>query len=175
MKGNRVSRFGVVVRILLAFGVLALAQPGHASREVPLNLQAAIFKKVFSMNPGLSGNPGVAVVHGGGDDAEMAEAVKELTGAGLLATAVPLAGAEGKLGDYKVVYLCKGSGSLAPACASAGKLTICGDTDLVRGGNATVGIGLSAGKPKILLKKSRVKAEGQEFNSSLLNLAEIID
>lgn len=164
-----------LIGIWLLLGLLGLSAPALAGREVPLNLQAAIFKKVFGMNPGLAGNPSVAVVFAPGDEAESAEALKELTGAGVLASTVPLAGAAAKLGDFKVAYLCKGSASLAGTCATAGKLTICGDSDLVRAGNATVGIGLSAGKPKILLRKSRVKAEGQEFNASLLSLAEVVD
>lgn len=169
------SRCRILLAILVIGGVVGSSTIALASQEVPLNLQAAIFKKVFSMNAALGGSPSVAIVHAPGDDAELAQALKEFSGAGINATAWPLAGAADKVDGYKVAYLTSGSGSFAATCAAKGKLSICGDSDLVRAGKATVGIGLNGGKPKILLKKSRVKAEGQEFNASLLSLAEVIE
>lgn len=169
------SRCRILLTILVIAGSICFPGSVQAGQEVPLNLQAAIFKKVFSMNAGLGGSPAVAIVHAPGDDAELAQAIKEFAGAGINATAVPMAGAAEKIDGFKVAYLTSGSGSFAATCAAKGKLSICGDSDLVRAGKATVGIGLSGGKPKILLKKSRVKSEGQDFNASLLSLAEVIE
>lgn len=132
---------------------------------VPANLQAALFKKIFSFDKTLTakGNVEVAVVGAGGD-----AVVSAFKDAGVSAKTAS------DIGGASVVYLMPGAASLKAQSASKGVLSISGVTSNVEEGKVAIGIGVEGGKPKIIIHMAQLKAEGQEINADLLKIAKVI-
>ena len=129
---------------------------------VPANLQAALFKKIFSFNKTLQakGNVEVAVLGGGSGD--VVSAFKE---AGINVKAVDQVPS-----DAAVVYVMPG----ATPPKKNGVFSISGVPSYVESGKVSVGIGIDGGKPKIIVNLGQLKAEGQEMSADLLNIAKVI-
>lgn len=138
--------------------------------QVPANLQAALFKKIFTLDKTLAakGTTEVAVLTGSGNGDEIVSAFSSV---GISAKAVsgnqPPAGAN-------VVYVMEGVEAPSKECASGGILSISGDPSFVEDGKVAIGIGTEGGKPKIIVNFAQLKAEGQEVSASLLNIAKVI-
>jgi YfiR/HmsC-like len=132
---------------------------------VPANLQAALFKKIFSFDKTLTakGSVEVAVIGSGAD--QIVAAFKD---AGINAKAAS------DIGSASVVYIMPGTASLKSQSASKGVLSISGVTSYVENGNVAIGLGVEGGKPKIIINMSQLKAEGQELSSDLLKIAKVI-
>ncbi|MBK8946119.1 MAG: hypothetical protein IPM32_12725 [Ignavibacteriae bacterium] len=132
---------------------------------VPANLQAALFKKIFSFNKTLvaKGNFEVAVI-GSGADAIVA-AFKE---AGINAKV------SSDIGNSAVAYIMPGTASLKSQTSSKGVFSISGVTSHVESGNVAVGLGVEGGKPKIIVHMAQLKAESQEMSADLLKIAKVI-
>ena len=159
------GRTTVVILFLLGiFAVNNFAQ----EMSVPPNLQAALFKKIFSFNKTLTskGNVEVAVLGNGGD--AVASALKEV---GVNAKAV---GGDQIPSGVSVVYVMPGTAAPKQQSASKGVLSISGVSSFVEDRKVAIGIGVEGGKPKIIINMSQLKAEGQELSSDLLKIARVI-
>lgn len=132
------------------------------AQEVPANLQAALFKKIFAFDKTLQGKSIEVVVIGGGSD----EIVAAFKGAGVDAKAAAA------IGNASVVYLM--SGVAKQATSSKGILSISGDVSNVEGGKVAIAVGIEGGKPKIIINMGQLKAEGQELSADLLKIARVI-
>ena len=138
------------------------------SQEVPANLQAALFKKIFSFNKTLSakGSVEIGVIGASGDG--IVAAFKE---AGINAKAM---GGNQITGDVNVVYVMPGAASTKQQSASKGVLSISGVTSLVENGQVAIGLDIEGGKPKIVINMAQLKAEGQELTADLLKIVKVI-
>ena len=156
------SRLTFVVLLLLSLiTVNSFAQ----DMAVPANLQAALFKKIFSFNKTLTakGSVEVAVIGAGAD-----EVVSAFKDAGVNAKAVS------DIGSASVVYVMPGTASPKAQSASKSVLSISGVTSNVEEGKVAIGIGVEGGKPKIIINMAQLKAEGQELSADLLKIAKVI-
>jgi len=157
-------------KIYVAIIVLSTILGQNIYAQVPTNLQAALFKKIFALNNTLQakGNVEVAVLTGSGSDDGI---VGAFSAAGISAKAVsgnqPPAGAN-------VVYVMSGIESPSKQCASDGILSISGDGSYAESGKVAIGIGLEGGKPKIIVNFAQLKGEGQEVSASLLTISKVI-
>lgn len=163
MNINLIFKKNICLMILCLVGFMT-ADSFSQDMAVPVNLQAALFKKIFSFDKTLSGKGIEVAVIGGGGEA-MVSAFKD---AGINAKVVS--------GDIpassSVVYLMPG----APKSQSSQKkiLSISGVTSYVEDGRVAIGLGVEGGKPRIIINVKQLKSEGQDLNSDILNIAKII-
>ena len=167
------KKFTIALCLLLLVGVAV--RPAHAQdMPVPANLQAAIFKKVFSLNKTLTGKGSydvlVVYAQSGGQD----EIVQAFTSAGISARATAAGDLAGQIGGAGVVYLMPGSESSAALSTQKQVLTISGVPAMAEAGKAAIGLDLEAGKPKIVVHMGQLKAQGQDVSADLLKLARVI-
>jgi len=140
------------------------------AQEVPANLQAALFKKIFAFDKTLQskGNVEVVVLSGDGSGDAMVSAFKD---AGVNAKAVK---GDQVPGGASIVYVMPGVNSPKQVCAQKGILSISGVAANVETGKVSIGIGTEGGKPKIIIHLAQLKAEGQELSADLLKIAKVI-
>lgn len=164
--------FNIKITFFIIIFLLSLTSIKISAQEmaVPANLQAALFKKIFTLDKTLQakGNVELAVLTGSGSDDGI---VSAFTAVGISAKAVsgtkPPAGAN-------VVYLMPGVDAPSKQCASGGILSVSGDASLAESGKVSIAIGIEGGKPKIIVNFAQLKAEGQEVSASLLNISKVI-
>jgi hypothetical protein len=148
--------------IILLFLVTVLSTNIFA-QDVPANLQAALFKKIFAFDKTLQSKGVNVAVLGGGD--EIVAAFKDAGVNASAAGSIP--------GGATVVYVAGGA-SVKSQTASKGILSITGDIASVEAGKVAIGIGTEGGKPKIVINLAQSKAEGQELSADLLKIARVI-
>jgi hypothetical protein len=141
----------------------------------PAALQAALFLKILAFNNNISsgGSITIYVVKGSDFAMEMKKAEGKPIGAATLGKVVEGAGVPAD--KPSVVYI----GADAPltdllAYTKGNKiLSITGTPDLASKG-ATLAVGVSEGKPKIMLNLSSSKDEGIDWNPAILKVAATI-
>jgi hypothetical protein len=151
-------------RVALIYVVLGLVATNVFAQEVPANLQAALFKKIFSFNKTLSAKTVEVAVIGAGGEA----VVSAFKDAGVNAKTAD------QIGNASVVYLMPGAPSQKALTASKGVLSISGTASFVEDGKVSIAIGVEGGKPKIIIHMGQVKAEGQELSAELMKIARVI-
>lgn len=134
--------------------------------SVPANLQAALFKKIFSFDKTLQskGSFEVAVIGEGSD-----EIVTAFKAAGINAKSVVQVPS-----GAAVIYVMPGADSPKSFTAQNGILSISGVASYAESGKVAIGIGIEGGKPKIIIHIGQLKAEKQEVSTDLLKIAKII-
>jgi len=155
---NKSLIFYTVVSILISASLQA--------QDLPANLQAALFKKIFAFDKTLESKQIEVVVLGSGDG--IVAAFKE---AGISAKAV--SGNQLPAG-VNVVYVNQGVTATKSQSASKGVLSISGTVSLVENGQVAIGLCVEGGKPKIVVNLPQLKAEGHEIAADLLKIAKII-
>jgi hypothetical protein len=158
---------------------LALAVPHVSSEEmpVPLDLQAALFKKIFDYDRTLQNRPEVLVAVIGPDDSPVSEqVVAAFVAAGIRAERIDPSDLEKRLLDVAVVYVTPGLdfGFLSSFCERNGVLSISGNPEFVLRGDVAIGVGAKEQKPEILVHLRRVKTEGHDLSAGLLEVARVI-
>ncbi len=167
--------------IKIFFGILIVsalaAPPMHAGEYgiVPMDIQAALFLKLLGLNNDIAkgGNITIHVVNSEPFAKAMGRAIGKQIGNSKLAAVNNGSGAP--VEKPSVVYI-GNTNSLEELLnyTRANKvLSITGIPDMVRRG-ATLGVGSSGGKPKILLNLASLKREGVEINPALIKIAQII-
>ncbi len=156
-------KYKMIFITLLTLGTMTV---NSYAQDVPANLQAALFKKIFAFDKTLQSKGVEVAVLGGGED--IVSAFKE---AGIN---VKAAGGSQVPGGVSVVYLVSGAPSTKQQTASKGVLSISGDASYVESGKVAIGLTVEGGKPKILINMSQLKAEGQELAADLLKIAKVI-
>jgi hypothetical protein len=160
-KGNFIKNKVLIVILFL----ITILTTKIFAQDVPANLQAALFKKIFAFDKTLQTKGIEVAVLGGGD--EMVAAFKD---AGVN---VKASGGGSVPGGVSVVYVAGGA-SVKSQTASKGVLSITGDVASVEAGKVAIGIGTEGGKPKIVINLAQSKAEGQELSADLLKIARVI-
>lgn len=164
MRNNRLANKKMYV---VMFFVLNMLTINILAQEVPANLQAALFKKIFSFNKTLQAKGVVVAVIGNSSDA-IVSAFKD---AGINAKAIN----GNQVPDgVTVVYVMSGAPTPKTQSAAKGVLSISGDAAYVEGGKVAIAIGNEDGKPKIIIHLGQLKAEGQELSPDLLKIARVI-
>ena len=166
MRNKKVNRSAAVLMSLFMFLAININSQGM---DVPANLQAALFQKIFMFNKTLqSKGVDVAVLSadGSGDDIASAFIAAGIKAKVVQGSSVP-AGAT-------VVYIMPGVSSPKAECASKGVFSISGVGANAERGNVAIGIGVEGGKPKIIVNASQLKAEGQEVSADLLKIAKVV-
>lgn len=171
------SRTGALV---LAVWWASACLPARADEEqvVPVEVQAAIFKKVFGYDRSFEGRPPSSIlVVPGGDSRGRAETVAaEFGRAGFSTEVVEEAAAAARLEVGVVVYLLSApKGPLLDELARAGVLSISGDPDLAVRGVVTIALRRKPdGRTEILVHLARARAERHDFSSYLLSISTIV-
>jgi len=161
--------------ILLIVGMMLSAGTLMAQRmAVPANLQAAIFKKILGFDKTLQakGRIEVAVVYG---DVAAKDAIIEAFN-DLEISAVPLKSDQAlqSIGNATVVYIAPGGVTPKQLCTKNRVLSISGVSSFVESGQVSIGLSIEGGKPKILIHRGQLKAEGQELAEEIMSMARII-
>jgi hypothetical protein len=141
--------------------------------KAPPEIQAALCVKLIGFDKTLSGNISICVIGAPEFAAEMKKGIGKDIGNAKLASVSESAGLPSE--KPSVLYL----GDAAKldeviAYSRANKvLSITGIPELVEKGIA-LGIGVSEGKPKVLLNMTSSKEEGRDWNPAILKIAKII-
>jgi hypothetical protein len=142
---------------------------------VPPELQAAIFKKVFSYDKTIQGGEPKMLVAFTDASAEIKDqVVKAFKDSGVTVSAVKADQLSGSIGGINVVYIVPGVSGVKQICQKNGVLSITGMPSLVEAGEVSVGLSVSDNKPKIVVHLKELKAEGHELSANLLQLAKVI-
>ncbi|HLP18319.1 MAG TPA: YfiR family protein [Bacteroidota bacterium] len=155
------KKLHIVLFLLGAIATTSFAQ----EMAVPVNLQAALFKKIFSFDRTLASKGVEVAVLGAGGDA-VAAALKD---AGVNAKAVS---GDQVPGGVTVVYTM--SGATKSQTAAKGILSISGVSGFAESGKVAIGLSVEGGKPKIVINMAQLKAESQELAADLLKIAKLI-
>jgi len=169
-------RSWLLVAALLAAG---WPTPGRAEQDgdlVPLAVQAAILKKVMGYDRALDGlqDLRVLVVHAASARSRAEEVVRAFERVGVDARRVEEESPPA-LSASTVLYFATGADPRwKEAAARAGSLTVSGNADLARRGDASVGLRRRLdGRTEILVNLGRARAERHDFSSYLLTIASI--
>lgn len=154
---------------ILVFIIIIFLSGNTYSQEmpVPVNLQAALFKKIFSFDKMLQAK-GVIEVAVLGSNETIVSAFKE---AGINAKST---GGNDVPSGVSVVYIPSGITSSKQQTSSKGILSISGVPSYAEDGLVAIAIGTEGGKPKIIINLSQLKAEGHEVSADLLQVAKVI-
>jgi hypothetical protein len=182
--------------------VLALAATGHPTASgqsvpVPAELQYTLIAKVLTFDRNLSDRSGAEIVMGivyqptfpasDGVRREIAEAagrsvVRSIEGIRVRVVEIPLrnpaelAGALQQAGVnllYVTPLRAVDLARVLAAAREAGALTVTGVPEYVSAG-VSLGLGLDAGRPRILVNLSSARREGADLSSNLLMLADVV-
>jgi hypothetical protein len=159
-----------ILFVLIAFYMPLTAQ----EMAVPTDMQAALFKKIFSFDKSLSGTPKVLVLHTDASSGVKDQVIKSFGSVGITAEGIKSDQLAGSVGANTVVYVAPGASSPKALCSSKKALSISGVASLAESGQVSVAIGVEGGKPKIIVNMSQLKAEGHDLSADLLKLAKVI-
>jgi hypothetical protein len=147
--------------------VFAVTNFAHAQDlDVPANLQAAIFKKVFAYVK--IGAPKITIVHSAAGVKSKDDLLAQFKNVGLEADAVDEAGAAKATGN--VVYLVPGV-SAATAKKVGKKFIITCSKDFITDGAAMMAIVNAGGRPSLLANTTSIGAAGIEVDPQLFRIA----
>lgn len=167
--------------LLLVAGLAAAGWPtrGRSEEEgaaVPLPVQAAILKKVMGYDRALEGlrDVQVLVVHPAGATRHAEEVAQAFEQVGVAARAVEEGAAPALTGSSVLYFLTRTDPRWKEAAARSGSLTVSGNPELARRGDASVGLRRRLdGRTEILVNLGRARAERHDFSSYLLTIASI--
>ena len=171
------QKFNKHVRLLTALAAITLFVPTGESyageiQKAPGQIQAAIFVKVLSFNEGISsgGDISVHVISAPGFAAEMKSVTGEKIGQSSLA--VVNESDDLPLNKPSAVYIGDESklDEILRYTREHKILSITGIPELVAKG-VTLGVGISGGKPQILLNLSSSKDEAISWNYAILKVS----
>ncbi len=163
------KRFILLVSIFLIVAKVLFSQ----TMPVPINLQCALFKKIFSYNKTLQ-TKGIKLAILYTDSSIKDEVVESFKQFGLFPTLVNNNDIGNVINNFTVIYITPGCGSIKALTDKHQVFSISGLPSLAEKSEASVAIGIESGKPKILINKKKVESEGQELSPDLLKIAKIL-
>ena len=171
-KPDRLPNRWITLFFLLTMCGQALGQ----NTQVPLALQAGLFKKIFRFDPILQGTTPlkVLVVFNGSSTKIKEEVVDAFEAVGISATPVKDSQLLRTSKEDTVAYLMPGVVSLKRLCEQRGLLSITGTPEMVESGEASIGLEMKRYQPKIIVHLEQLKAEGHSLSSKVLKLARVI-
>ncbi len=164
--------------IAILFGcLLSLGRVNAEDMPLPLDIQTAMFKKIFSYDRALAADDKmkVLVVHAD-NPSEVERVVSSFTRAGVSSAGVSESELAASIRLASVVYVLPGvsADAVKSFCARNGVLSISGVPSLAEQGHVSIGLGAESGKPKIIINLNRVKRENHELSAQLLELSKIV-
>ncbi len=165
---------------IAASAILWLAAGGLHGQDLPVpgELQAPLFKKVFSHDKALQGSTEIIVFLVGSQDDEpsMMEMLRAFQSVGLVPAMVSSGVLEENVSSNTVVYLMPGADKalVAQFCVENGILSISGLPPLAEEGHVSISIDKSEQQPRIIVNLQRLKAEGHTLSADVLKLAKVI-
>ena len=145
---------------------------------LPADIQSALIKRILPYDKSLAGGQARLLVV---FDSEPKELVDELIAAFESAGLATAGGArpaelEARADDFEVLYVLPSavSSKLEDFCSHAAVLTISGHPELAERGDASIGLGIHQGKPRILVHPDRLELEGHQLSSDLLRYATLV-
>ena len=163
--------------MLVALLFLSLLPLCAQDTPVPPELQAAIFQKVFSYDRSLSPDtPPRVVIAFSSNSAKLKDRlIKAFRDVGITASA-QLDDEIKSVSGINVLYVATEGKSFKQLCRQSSVLSITGFPSLVEKGEVAVGLGVSEdNKPKIVVHRKQLKAEGHDLAANLLSLARLVE
>lgn len=159
----------ILIGIHVVLSMTLLAQ----TTVIPSTLQAMLFKKIFDYDKSLQGKGtvNVLVVYNESSTIAKDRMIAAFKAVGIGATGARVGEASTVISAAHVVYVTAGVTSMRELCSKHKVLSISGDGTLADSGEVSVGLGMSDGKPKIIVNAGQLKAEGQELSADLLKMA----
>ena len=163
-----------IVSIVLLTSVCALAKV-----EVPVALQGAILSRALSYDQTLKERGGqlrIVLIATGNQDKDANTIGAAFKVQKLSVEIVPPVQASERLKGAAAAYFFPGTWSerLGQDCVLHRVLSISGDQDDAVAARVSLALGVSKGKPELVVNLSRTKTEGHVFSSRLLKLAKVI-
>lgn len=165
-----IKKFQIALVLLVV--ATAVAPQVQAQDKAPAKLQAALIMKLLAFYTNLGGDPFTIHVVGAPDVAEELKTMVGKTAGKATLNTVTEGDAPGA--DAKVVYIGKNVADNIAFTQSKQVLSVTGEPAYVSDG-VTLGIGIEANKPKIILNLSSSKAEGINWNPAILKVAATIN
>lgn len=159
----------VVLTALVAMFLVSFVNPvSAATQAAPAQLQSALILKLLPYYQNL-GDKNFTIHVVGSED--IAKKLRENIGVQIgKATLVNVTTGDTPINGAAVVYIAKGADALNWTQKNK-VLSVSGDPNMVSQG-VTLGISLEDGKPKVFLNLRTSKAEGADWNSAILKVAE---
>jgi hypothetical protein len=167
-------RSNIFVLLALAMSFVVLRPTSSWADEMPLTMQALMFKRVVMFDRTIATDAKLAIVYV--DEQGKAEELKNAFGlVGQKATTHKLSDAEA-LSSFNAVYVFpKGMTKEVRDAAIKHKiLTLSGNVGAASSGDAAVAIDMKEGKPNIVVNLNLAKKQGHDLTSDLLKLATIV-
>jgi predicted porin len=163
---------------------VTLSRVSYASGVDPA-LQGAILGKALSYDktrkaPSLEGKPppkpNLLVVAAAGDAnaAKVAAAFENADVSVRVVSQLSADAAAASWADAVYVFPKQLTSAIQALCITHRLLSMSGDVSDVEGGRASVAIGITEGKPQIVINRKRVTDEGHKLSARLLKLARIV-
>ncbi len=170
---GRIRIMGALMALLF---VCSASTVRAQNMPVPATLQAAIFKKVITLDRTLAARQSakMLVVYGASSAGDYQAVLDAFKSAGLTATAVAEDQLTSQIAQADLVYLLPGATPNPQLSKSKGVLSLTGVPANVESGKASIGIGLKDSKPEIIVHMGQLKAEGHDISADLLKLARVI-
>jgi len=168
-----------VLFLVATLAASAWPVPGRGEQDgdvVPLAVQAAILKKVMGYDRALDGVPDlhVLVVHAAFAKSLADDVVQAFERVGLAARPVEEGTSPALSGSTVLYFLGTAESRWKEGAARAGSLTVSGDPELARRGDASVALRRRLdGRTEILVNLVRARAERHDFSSYLLTIASV--
>ncbi len=168
------SVFKCIILILFISSILFSTVYGNSYGNVPVDIQATLFLKILAFNNDINrgGEVTIHVINSHEFAAEINKSVGEKIGKSELAAVNDALGLPSQ--KPSVIYIGDSSmfDEIIKYTRSNNILSLTGIPSLVEKG-ATLGVGVSGGKPKVLLNISSSKKEGISWNPVILKISKI--
>lgn len=163
---------------LIFAGLFSLTLPVLATMQIPVKLQAALFRKILSYDKVLKGKSDKLVVALVGESSKQAQETSDaFESVGFKVVSISADKLEQAASSFDVLYINSDStiGIYKELCEQKGLLTITGNARLVEKGHVSIGLETKDdGRPQIVINLKRLQAEKHELQSELLTLAKVI-
>jgi hypothetical protein len=158
--------------------LLVTSSVGAEKMPVPFELQAELFKRIFSYDRALSDNESLVVfiVYAAEEPANKDELVQAFDRAGILSRFVRSANLQAQAERPSAVYLLPNvdTAQVELFCIDGGILSISGVPSFADSGHVSVSIGEQNNRPQIIVNLDRLKSESHQLSAELLKLARVV-
>ncbi|MDX1631718.1 MAG: hypothetical protein R3234_07645 [Thermoanaerobaculia bacterium] len=174
---THLHRDRVLLAVWIALLLSVLPRPATAQGPVPVQVQAAVIKKVFGYDDELRRPLRLMIVHDGSSEEAADRIASAFAALEIEAQILHPEAAADSLEGVSSVYFLPGAATdeLRVLCVEERILTTTGDVELTEEGRVALAVGLTDdGKPEIVIHLPRLEREGHELPARLLSLARVI-
>jgi len=168
----------MVTQVVILLGLTAPASVAQTD-EVPLDLQAALFEKIFRYVKTLDRPEEVVVLAVFEEDGRRRakQVADAFTAIGVDSRPVEVQELGSAIDTGSVLYVLPSASSaeVAALCQERRLLSLSGWSTAVETGAAAVGVRLNDGRPQILVNMKRLERDGHRISADLLKLAKVIE